>query len=330
MVSLDFELHWGIRDRQPVDAACTAMMKGARLAVERMLELFASYDVAATWATVGFLFAHSRAEVEGLPPSRLPDYRDARLNPWSEELGDGEEEDPVHFAPSLIEAIRDTPRQEVASHTYSHFYCGKAGASVQSFEADLRAAQKIARKRGMTVRTLVFPRNQVEPAFLQVLPSIGFDAYRGNPPGWLWSSGKSRVVRRLGRLLDAYIPVVRDTTQGWNQVLEPGGLTNVRASRFLRPYNPALVSLEPLRFRRIVQGLRHAARKRRLYHLWWHPHNFGTHTDRNLDFLRRVLDVFAEEREAHGMVSLTMAEVADLARQMSGSAPVGTEVRGAP
>ncbi len=101
---------------------------------------------------------------------------------------------------------------------------------------------------------------------------------------------------------------------GWDTVSEAEGLANVSASRFLRPYDPRLKPLEPIRIRRIAKGLEAAARRQRIYHLWWHPHNFGLHLEENLDVLRRILDVFARLREREGMQSLSMAEVADQAR----------------
>ena len=48
--------------------------------------------------------------------------------------------------------------------------------------------------------------------------------------------------------------------------------------------------LEPLRMRRILSDLTHAAKKGLVYHLWWHPHNFGDHMDENLVFLKKILD----------------------------------------
>ena len=55
MVSLDFELYWGVRDKTSLEAY-KANLLGARHIIPRLLELFAHYGVRATWATVGFLF----------------------------------------------------------------------------------------------------------------------------------------------------------------------------------------------------------------------------------------------------------------------------------
>ena len=86
---------------------------------------------------------------------------------------------------------------------------------------------------------------------------------------------------------------------------------DVPASRYLRPWAPALRALEPLRLRRITAEMTHAARHGRVFHLWWHPHDFGAHTAENLAVLRRILSCFATLRERWGMESLTMAEAAE-------------------
>jgi hypothetical protein len=83
---------------------------------------------------------------------------------------------------------------------------------------------------------------------------------------------------------------------------------NVPASRFLRPYNRGLAALDGLKFHRIASGIRDAAQKAKIYHLWWHPHNFGIHLNENITFLRRILDFVSEMRNKHGMQSLNMGE----------------------
>ena len=36
--------------------------------------------------------------------------------------------------------------------------------------------------------------------------------------------------------------------------------------------------------------MRKAARERRIYHLWWHPHNFGADIEESMAILRVDLD----------------------------------------
>jgi hypothetical protein len=63
--------------------------------------------------------------------------------------------------------------------------------------------------------------------------------------------------------------------------------------------------------RRIGNAIERAGRDGRLFHLWWHPHNFGVRLDDNIAFLRGVLERFDRTRQAHGMQSLTMGQVAE-------------------
>jgi hypothetical protein len=67
--------------------------------------------------------------------------------------------------------------------------------------------------------------------------------------------------------------------------------------------------LESARLSRIRRTLRFAALQGRIFHLWWHPHNFGLHPEENLRFLRGVLTEFAHCRQRYGMRSLSMADV---------------------
>src|SRR5579859_4252999 len=62
VISLDFELHWGVRDHEPLDGPYRPNLLGARNAIPRLLEMFERYGISATWAIVGFLFARSREE----------------------------------------------------------------------------------------------------------------------------------------------------------------------------------------------------------------------------------------------------------------------------
>lgn len=315
VVSLDFELHWGVRDKYPAASDYHRNLLGAREAIPQMLDLFEEFDIAATWATVGFLFADSRCDIEGFSPTVRPMYSNPALSPYQEPIGHGEEDDPLHFAPGLIDTIRRTPRQEIASHTFSHYYCLEPGQGRAEFEADLTSAIAIAAMHGIQLRSMVFPRNQLNPDYADILVSAGISCYRGNQPGWMYQAATSEADKnrrkRIARFLDAYLNVSGSNVTPWKQVLQPNGLCNVPASYFLRPYSPLLSPLDFLRLRRVVHGIRAAAISKGIFHLWWHPHNFGSHTGRNMAFLTAILKAFAHCREAHGMRSMTMAEVAE-------------------
>ena len=92
--------------------------------------------------------------------------------------------------------------------------------------------------------------------------------------------------------------------------MQADGLSNVRGSRYLRPYTPSLRSLEQWRLHRIVAAVEEAAKSNRLIHLWWHPEDMGPHPDENLAFLRCILQAFQRCRHNYGMRSLCMRDVA--------------------
>jgi peptidoglycan/xylan/chitin deacetylase (PgdA/CDA1 family) len=319
VVSLDFELHWGVRDRKPAGGPYRRNLLGVRQAVPGMLGLFAEFGVAATWATVGLLFAESRGEKERFSPAVRPAYDNPRLDAYAEPVGEGEADDLLHYAPSLIRAIGATPRQEVATHTFSHYYCREPGQDEAAFRADLHAAVAIAAHHGFATRSLVFPRNQRNPAYDGALKDAGILCYRGNPPSHIYRAmprAQESRATRAARLLDAYAGVTGPQAVAWSAVPQPTGLCDVPASLLLRPATPRAPWLYALHLARIRRALRSAARTRRIFHLWWHPHNFGAAPEANLAGLRRVLEEFDRCRAAYGMRSLTMAETALAAREV--------------
>jgi hypothetical protein len=86
----------------------------------------------------------------------------------------------------------------------------------------------------------------------------------------------------------------------------------VRASRFLWPYKPGLKGLEEKRLKRTIDQVKFAALEDAIFHLWFHPHNFGIHLEENLKVLEAILQTFAFARERYGMRSLSMNAVADM------------------
>ncbi len=315
VISLDFEIHWGVRYRYSADGPYRDNLLGVRHAVPELLRRFEEFDVAATWATVGFLFARSRGELQRFSPARKPSYRDMNLSSYGEVIGDGETDDPFHYAPSLIDAIRNTRRQEIATHTFSHYFCLEPGQDREAFRADTASANAIAEQHGLRFRSIVFPRNQHNADYDDVLRDAGIRCIRGNTLGWMNRATRvedTTLPMRVGRVLNAYVPVNGMPTVSWDGLVQPNGLCNVPASLFLRPYSPGLRHFDSVRIRRLARLIRRAAVSRQIVHLYWHPHNFGIHLEENIAILRAILETFARYRETHGLRSLSMGEVADL------------------
>jgi peptidoglycan/xylan/chitin deacetylase (PgdA/CDA1 family) len=317
IICLDFELYWGVRDKKSIEQY-RANLLGVREAVPRMLDLFFRYGIHATWATVGFLFFEGKQELLDSLPVEKPTYQDESLSPYPllNGIGENEHADPYHFAPSLISRIHATPGQEIGTHTFSHYYCLEPGQTKVQFRADLEAAASVAARRGIELRSIVFPRNQVNPEYLPICSELGLRAYRGTERASFHQAGNgasaSNPLKRAQRLLDAYLPLGSNTSYSVPDH-DHGFPLNLPSSRFLRPYSQTLRSLDSLRRRRITYDLLHAAKQCLTYHLWWHPHNFGVQTGENLAFLESIFREFDQLRAQHGMESSTMFEAAEKA-----------------
>lgn len=313
VISLDFELHWGVRDTASTGGPYRANLLGARDAVPSMLDLFDRYGVAATWATVGMLFARDREEWLFYQPEIRPAYQRPQDNPYGELVGHTERDDPFHYASSLVDLIRSCPRQEMATHTYSHYYCLDPGHTPEAFAADLRSAIAIARSRNINFRSIVFPRMQVPVECLPILRSHGIVCWRGTERSWMYQAASTREMRswkrRLARIADAYFDLAGPETFAWKDI-PAEGMFCVRQSRFLRPYSPAFALLEPLRLKRITNAMEHAARRNEIFHLCWHPHNFGVNLNENLAVLGKILETHRRLNSEYGLRSLSMWETA--------------------
>jgi peptidoglycan/xylan/chitin deacetylase (PgdA/CDA1 family) len=315
VISLDFELNWGVHDTLSLEQY-GANIKGVQQVIPRLLELFGNYDVKATFGIVGFLFHSSRAELQANTPARTPGYTNPRLSPYGaylEKVGADFSADPYHFSPHLVDLILQHPQHEVGTHTYCHYYCLEPGQTAAEFEADLEKAISVAAARGIKTTSLIFPRNQYNDEYLQICKRHGIRAVRGNERSWLYeaasASGQTKI-RRSMRLLDSYVPV--SGQHAFDPETIPATLpVNVPASAFLRPFMPALAFLEGLRLRRIKNAMTHAAKNGLVYHLWWHPHNFGIHQQENFGFLESILKHYRQLNKEYGFGTATMTEIAD-------------------
>jgi hypothetical protein len=309
VVSLDFELHWGVRDHRSV-AEYRDNLLGVRRAIPAILELFQRYGIRATWATVGFLFFEGLDDLKASLPNDLPVYHEARLNPYAalQEVGRNEQEDPFHFAPSLIRKILAYEGQEVGTHTLSHFYVLAPGPTLGSFRADLRCAKSVASRYGIVLKSIVFPRNQISRKHLGICAEEGLMAYRSTD-GDPWVEKGNQSVGRMVRLADSYIRLSDDGCVTPCKD-EEYPLVGVSSSRFLRPWSAGLRGFEQARLRRICRSMDAAAKTNQTFHLWWHPHNFGVNLEQNMEFLTKIAEHYTELNQRTGWSSRSMSEVA--------------------
>lgn len=277
-----------------------------------MLQLFLKYDIHATWAVVGMLYCKNKKELltrlEGL---NIP-YDNEAFSPVHNlpDVGEDEVNDPYHYGHSLIEAIKEIPNQEIGTHTFTHYYGLEDGQRSEHFEKDLQAVVRL----NEASTSLVFPRNQVNPEYLQLCREYGITAYRGNEEAWIYGPYMKKTntkIRQMLRLMDAYINLSGHHTFSMKDI-ETEPIANIKSSRFLRPYSNSLKVLEGLRLKRIKNSLTHAAKNNELYHLWWHPHNFGKNIEENLWFLEEILIHVEYLKGKYSFESMHMRDVVGL------------------
>jgi hypothetical protein len=348
-ISLDFELHWGGFEkwklgslpvtgyRVPGELKKTDGKKelnyeqyftNTRKVIPEMLRLFQQHEIHVTWATVGMLFHQTKDELVQNVPVLKPSYKEEKLSAYhyieNEGIGKNEEEDPFHFAPSLIQKIISIPHQELGTHTFAHYYCNEAGQTAEQFRDDLMAAQRAAVLYRKKLTSLVFPRNQFNDQYLKVCFDEGITSVRSNPLDWFWrieSTQGESMWKRLNRGLDAYFPIGKKNTYKVNALqIREGFPICIPASRLLRPYNPRELFLNDFKINRICREMSRAAQRGEIYHLWWHPHNFGRYPAESLQGLTKILKHYSFCRDRWAMESLNMGEIADGCRlQVSGS-----------
>ena len=312
VISLDYELLWGVWDVTTKEKY-GANILGVKEVIPALLKLFSDYNVKTTFATVGILFAKNKDELLNRLPEIKPAYNNAEYNVYLKEfnsMGTDETDDPYHFGHTLFEMIKNS-QHEIGTHTFSHYFCLEEGQTAGEFDADIKAAIKIAEANNVQISSLVFPRNQINEDYLPVLANNGISVYRGNPVSWIY---KPRMFSaevpfiRLCRLLDTYFPISGNNTFS---IKKDAGLpVNIPASRFLKPYNKNLSWLEKLKLKRIRNEMTHAAKNNKLYHLWWHPHNFGVNIQENMNNLAVLLNHYRFLQKKYGFKNCTMKEAA--------------------
>jgi peptidoglycan/xylan/chitin deacetylase (PgdA/CDA1 family) len=311
-ISLDFELYWGMHDKVLLHEY-EENLKGDKNAIIRILELFDKYEIHATWATVGFLFAKDLDELEKYYPHKKPSYTNANLSSYDYIKNIDINKMQYHFAPETIAEICKHEYQEIGTHTFSHYYCLENGQKVDEFNSDIESAIKIAEAKGISIKSLIFPRHQKNDKYLAILNEHGITSFRGVEKGWIYKvvvGTEEMLIRRGLRLIDAYINLSGANSYNIKSISTTKPY-NIPSSRFLRPVSKKLFFLEGLRKRRILNAIKHAAIKGEIFHLWWHPHNFGVNTDENINFLEDILSLFVEMKAQYGMKSLNMGEITE-------------------
>lgn len=294
VLSLDAELAWGFHDADelPADRVTTARESWLRL-----LELFDEFDVPATWAVVGHLMLDSCDGEHADHPTpdgwfdRDPGTRERRDEQW--------------YGATLVDAIEAADADhEIGSHTFSHVEMAHTTREVAA--AEVREAVEVAEERGLSVDSLVYPRNYV--GHRDVLAAYGVTCYRGvKPRRWYDRGVLGSAAKFAGWPTRAVEPTLVTPHE------DEYGLINVPASLYLFGFEGrARSAVERVTEDPVVsmarRGIDRAATENGTFHMWLHPNNLTE--ERDFERLRAVVEYAAQVREETGLQIRTMRDVA--------------------
>jgi len=315
VISIDFELHWGCFEYMRLDDIAKRYFLNTRQVIPKKLDLFASNDIHATWAIVGMLYNQNVSGWNENLPKEIPTYDNSKVSSyeWINKNKFISEEDLFHFAPALIDQIKKTPNQEIGTHTYSHYFCLEPGQNQNQFREDLLMATILAKAKGITFSSLVFPRNQFNPEYLSICREMGITSVRSNPAVWYWKpSPGSSLLKKVFRSGDAYLKIQPSKKVFLSEIKRDYFPLLLPATRLYRSWKPQYRFQNRFKLQRILDEMTTAAKDRAYYHLWWHPHNFGNHPEECLLELEQIIEHYKKLHYQYGFQSMNMRDVTEL------------------
>ena len=324
VVSVDAELS---NHRPPTERA----KRRARYGWRRLLDLFETHDVPATWAVVGRLCTDGNTldaprGTEWFTEDAVGDFDTDATSVADERLTLVGRLTARH----LVDALAESPvPHDIGSHSYSHPRF--TNVTREFAEADVDAAVDALADWEPDPASFVYPFNAVRHR--DVLADTGFTCYRGTagpdagqeapPPdrhplhplalvperlkwqaGWALDRGSEVLSFTVG---DDPPPLVEPEVDGSGLVAVPASM----ASLYRMPIGlrRALRAAGQSPLARVAkQGINAAVEQDGVFHFWFHPADFYDEADfRSLD---RVLAHVAERRSNDGLRVETMADVA--------------------
>jgi len=306
IVSVDTELAWGCTSLRDL-ATCIPRLKQTRSAISVILRMCERYQMAFTWAVVGGLLLDPDNKGIGLDsiPLHNPQTRTCCTN-HHDISSDGAY---MWYGRDIVDAIRNCRvTQEIGCHSFSHISYDEGNCSIAAAASDLEHCHTAFQALGLTCKAFVYPFNRV--GHLALLPHHGFICYRGPElhthvrPHFL--TPLLKACRLLCRLF-AGPPALRPT-------LKYKELVNIQASMLFRVpeiSNPKLWrTILDFQVTSAKQGLSNATRTGKVFHLWFHPFQFGHRTREMLGALDEVLSSASRLRSDNKLEILTMGQMA--------------------
>lgn len=295
--SVDFEMAWAFRFSKTLQSEAVRKGLEERENIPVLLELFQKYHIPVTWATVGHLIlSECKKSSEGLahPEMPRPDYFENRN--WSFNSGDWYQHDPCSdyktnpawYASDLIDKIISSGiEHEIGCHTFSHLDFSYENCPEQLAYAELEICIKLAAKKGINLKSMVFPGGT-----------------HGNF-GSLAKNGITNYRKPMKYHID--LPYI-----------DPFGLVAIPSSLGLDkdPYGWS----KEFHLKMIRNYLEKAAKYKLVCHFWFHPSMDNWYLG---NVMPEVLKMVANYRDSSKIEVKTMGQLADEFKELTAE----TEIR---
>ena len=307
-ISIDFEYALGYADEMLSEERKKLVREEAAVSRE-ILKLFEKYDISATWAIVGHLLETDCSPADdGRVHAEFPAqiFTDSSLDWFAHHPPAGDTADPLWFdSAGVIKAVQQSVvPQEIGSHSYAHILYGAPTIKPEAIAADIAGIARIHKRYGLPLASFIFPRNM--EGYHKELREIGVQCYRGLSTFWYMKL--PGPLGRLARLFDYMLPGVRTVTPSRHE----SGLINIPDSLLLLGRNGFRKLVTPsMMKRKIRRGIKAAADRQEIFHLWFHPSNFSYDTATQLQILEDALQYAASLREEGVLRVTTMGMIAD-------------------
>lgn len=309
--SLDTELGTGYFDYDEIrNRIFSADGSRERENIARILELLEEFQITATWAVVGHIFYEHCEECEICPilewKGKYQSYEDAYKT-----------RHPLWYGADVVDMLLNQKmKHEIAFHGYSHKPFNTL--SREEAEIEIREFIRVASRKGIHAKSVVFPRNKV--GHLDLFEKYGFTNYRSEESLPLLTRNKyivGRMAKNLDHILGISTPPVHDLKD-----FAGGNMVNLISTQhvfgFSRDTDLLLEKwgFPTLRVRRIVRAVRKAAAQKKVAHIWVHPEEFRS--EGAFSKLRYIFESVAEEVAAGRMKTISMVDMAHMVNQTYG------------
>jgi peptidoglycan/xylan/chitin deacetylase (PgdA/CDA1 family) len=307
VISLDFELFWGVIRSRSIDDYKRNVIN-VKDVIPSILNVFNEYEIRATWAVVGGILCEDFNHWNDLIQSS---YYESSIFDNNEIKATIQNNPHLFFSNDLVKIIINSPGQELASHTFGHYEVDNEVNFSQNFKKDMALNNMIMNEHHIVPTSLVFPRNIINKVLLDALPELGIKAFRGNQDHFIYRNGDIVPFGIFGKGLRYLDSSFNLSHLNPSKIVVTNEISNIPSSYFLRPIagGDAKNRLNFLRLKRIKNQMLDAAKTESLFHLWWHPHNFGSDLNENIYFLKLILDYFLDLKSEYGMSSMNMQDL---------------------